>query len=227
MAKLTRKSYKRKKITFAAVLLAGIALVSTGFAAWVLSNNVSKDGTGNIKVGKVSDSSITMTVEKSANDFKFDPAENDNTGRVRWDGTNFENLSVDFTITCEAATPVLADVKVNMAKVAAIDSAIANNYIVAPACYGADVVIPVADMSKVEDEGKTTWTKTYTVAFTWGSAFDNKNPSIYYDTEYPDDSAKGKGVAMETVKNTLDAFYEGLGSEAGTNYTITFTAELN
>ena len=39
MAKLTRKSYKRKKVAFAAVVLGGVALVSSGFAAFVLSAN--------------------------------------------------------------------------------------------------------------------------------------------------------------------------------------------
>ena len=37
MAKLTRKSYKRKKIAFAAVILGGVALVSSGFAAWLVT----------------------------------------------------------------------------------------------------------------------------------------------------------------------------------------------
>ena len=39
--KLTRKSYKRNIIVFGLMFFMGIALVSTGFAAWVLSQDTS------------------------------------------------------------------------------------------------------------------------------------------------------------------------------------------
>lgn len=63
MAKLTRKSYKRKKIAFAAVILGGVALVSSGFAAWVLSNNATDDKTGGVHVGEVKDASLEMDIK--------------------------------------------------------------------------------------------------------------------------------------------------------------------
>lgn len=37
MAKLTRNSYKRKIILFGVIVFMSIALISTGFAAWVMS----------------------------------------------------------------------------------------------------------------------------------------------------------------------------------------------
>lgn len=39
MAKLTKNSYKRKVILFGVLLFMSIALISTGFAAWIMSTN--------------------------------------------------------------------------------------------------------------------------------------------------------------------------------------------
>ncbi len=62
MAKLTRKSYKRKKVAFAAVVLGGVALVSSGFAAFVLSANAEQKNEGGIQVGTVKNGALTMRV---------------------------------------------------------------------------------------------------------------------------------------------------------------------
>lgn len=74
MAKLTRKSYKRKKVAFAAVVLGGVALVSSGFAAFVLSANADQKNEGGIQVGTVKNGALTMKVYsyKSATSEKGD-----------------------------------------------------------------------------------------------------------------------------------------------------------
>ena len=125
MAKLTRKSYKRKKIAFAAVILGGVALVSSGFAAWVLSANATGDATGGVTVGEVKDASLEMTITRQSYDFKntphqwknetvlngatfcFEPKENDKQGelasgqsqnRVFNDGENFEQMEIRYVV---------------------------------------------------------------------------------------------------------------------------------
>lgn len=75
MAKLTRKSYKRKKIAFAAVILGGVALVSSGFAAWVLSNNKADDKTGGVHVGEVKDASLSMDIQLKTKRYTNDSQE--------------------------------------------------------------------------------------------------------------------------------------------------------
>ena len=62
MAKLTRKSYKRKKVAFAAVVLGGVALVSSGFAAFVLSAGAEQKNPGNLEIGSVINGSLKMNV---------------------------------------------------------------------------------------------------------------------------------------------------------------------
>ncbi len=60
--KLTRKSYKRNIIVFGVMLFMGIALVSTGFATWVLSQNTQIEVNGqNVNVGVVSDNALKIS----------------------------------------------------------------------------------------------------------------------------------------------------------------------
>ena len=75
MAKLTRKSYQRKAMVVGATAFAGIALVATGFAAWVISSSATKNVQGNVNVGVVSDKSIELTVKPIAGSFSFDAKE--------------------------------------------------------------------------------------------------------------------------------------------------------
>lgn len=78
MAKLTRKSYKRKKVAFAAVVLGGVALVSSGFAAFVLSAGAEQKNNGNLGVGTVINGSLKMNVYSyngEAAEHKGDPIE--------------------------------------------------------------------------------------------------------------------------------------------------------
>ena len=102
MAKLTRNSYKRKVILFGVLIFISIALISTGFAAWVMSTNSKKDvDPGNISVGTVTDSSLTFNeVLISNQDIYFEPAAGDYSGRVRLgsgEGVHAESLKTTVT----------------------------------------------------------------------------------------------------------------------------------
>lgn len=104
MAKLTRKSYQRKAMVVGATAFAGIALVATGFAAWVISSSATKNFKGNVQVGTISEKSIEITdielkeVGGTRDFFSFEPTQTDVSGRVRYDGKgNYENLSLVVT----------------------------------------------------------------------------------------------------------------------------------
>lgn len=154
MSKITRKSYKRKKIIMGAVLFGGIGLVSTGFAAWVLSSSVQHSEQASLSVGTVDDKNMEfdgVTVKTTGTNtenhtYYFEPTLEDTTGRVRWDGVNSELLSLTVSgeilhtqnlgnitakLTTEATgTTITAD----QAK-ANLDLAISRGYIVAPVYY--------------------------------------------------------------------------------------------
>lgn len=105
MAKLTRKSYQRKAMVVGATAFAGIALVATGFAAWVISSSATKNVPSNVQVGTISEKSIEITdvkfkeVGEGTRDyFSFEPVKTDLSGRVRYDGKDhYENLSLVVT----------------------------------------------------------------------------------------------------------------------------------
>lgn len=173
MAKLTRKSYKRKKIAFAAVILGGVALVSSGFAAWVLSANATKDTTGVTTVGTVKDNSLSMSIELqyqkpgtkewvkqdpsdgeevATGTFDFDPTYEDvrKAGqRVYNDGKLFERLTLRYVVTVSSKTNDSFD-KLNVKMVETdterVKNAVSKNYVVAPECFtAADGVTISAD----------------------------------------------------------------------------------
>jgi hypothetical protein len=100
MTRLTRNAYKRRVVLFGALIFISIALVSTGFAAWVMSTSSTKEvDSANVGVGVVTNSQLEFSdVELSNNQIYFEPAAGDNTGRVRLssDG-NSEQLTTTIT----------------------------------------------------------------------------------------------------------------------------------
>ena len=161
MAKLTKKSYQRKAMVMGGIIFASCALFATGFAAFVVSSSASHGIGGKVNVGTISDKSITFTdVKLSASAFSFDAKEGDKTGRVRWDGTNSENLETtvtgkfspsdyvnEFTVELRLGTwsDTNKDVDLDTDAEARIDAAIAAKYIVAPACYKHPVKLSFSD----------------------------------------------------------------------------------
>ena len=152
--------YKRKKIAFAAVILGGVALVSSGFAAWVLSQDKTANGGGAFTVGKVEDGSLEMEItsellkkEIVSNDVKdkwvagnpsegtdkfvFDSQFNDTDGRVKYKaGTEeYEQLSIRYTAKITSDTDSFDKLTINMDSNTWVEQHVTNGEIVAPDCY--------------------------------------------------------------------------------------------
>lgn len=198
MVKMTRKSYKRRKIILGVSLFSSVALVSTGFAAWVLASQAEATESGNITVGTVSDSSIKISNVQFKDDndsFIFEPKEEDTAGRVRNDGVNFENLSV--TVTGEISpNTYVSSATIEMEVPEGITAAIGKNYLVLPTCATSAQTLT---LNPKESPNETVSTFEYTITFKWGEAFNGKNPGEYYDND-----EAGKLVEDETMKNTLE-----------------------
>jgi len=94
--RLTRRSYRRKLIMFGVSIFMSLALVATGFAAWVLSNDASKEAEGLVEIAAVHEESVEISDIKFLKDngdestsdldrsFVFEPREGDTNGRVRY-----------------------------------------------------------------------------------------------------------------------------------------------
>lgn len=157
MAKLTRNSYKRKVILFGVLIFISIALISTGFAAWVMSTNSKKDvDPGNISVGTVTDSSLTFNeVVMSNQNIYFEPAADDYSGRVRLgsgEGVHAESLKTTVTgnVTPKA---YLGQLKVYLVVTEAFYNALtgSSNYITLETANG--VKMSTEDLQKLLVKG--------------------------------------------------------------------------
>lgn len=116
--KLTRRSYNRRLVLFGAMMLVAIALISTGFASWVISLGSTQNESGDINVGVVADKTIKLTdlegkigdeanfikvsgqdenEEKISVNFHFEPEKDDTDGVFSNDGKVYENMTITVT----------------------------------------------------------------------------------------------------------------------------------
>lgn len=232
MAKITRKSYRRKRVVLGAVLLGGVALVSTGFAAWVLSANASETLPSNVKVGVISDTDMTIELDGSSmgQTISFNAPSTDTTGRIRYgsDEIGAENLTITVSGTITNAT-YLDHLSIKMDTITAITNAISADYIALvneDGWYGNEFTISTTG------EGSTK-TFSYELGFKWGGAFGNVNPSIYYDdagSTIPDADMKTQLAAFKRTICGLEPSVSddvALASTINYDFNVTLTAYNN
>lgn len=226
MAKLTRNSYKRKIILFGVIVFMSIALISTGFATWVMSQEKKQSTSGNVTVGAVTEGNIEVILDPlTVKDFKFEPKESDTTGRVRNDGTNFESLTVTVTGTIKN-TQFLKEATIKMNVKDAVKQAETAGYIILPECANSEVVLTLTESGTNEKKF------SYNITFKWGSKFGGENPGEYYDSAAfnpsEEELSSFEGTQEEKItayiKSVLDAFH-GLLDTA--TYEVVVTAKLN
>lgn len=231
MSKITRRSYKRKKIVMGIALFGAIGLVSTGFAAWVLSASASNSQQPNIKVGEVSDKSMSFEQVKiyglndagdevETSNYSFNPRFADNTGRVRFGSNEGADEGERLSLTVRGQIKEAQNLGSLKASFDAIPQALADavtaKYIVLPDCATAaqDVTYTLSgDVSKVASF-------EYEIAFEWGEAFGGVNPGDYYDQT----SGAGAEATTDQIKTTLNAMHDLLDT---VQFTVTFVAMPN
>ena len=227
MAKLTRNSYKRKIILFGVIVFMSIALISTGFAAWVMSQEKKQSTSGNVTVGAVTEGNIEVILDPlTVKDFKFEPKESDTTGRVRNDKTNFESLTVTVTGTIKN-TQFLKEATIKMNVKDAVKQAETDGYIILPECANSEVVLKT-----LTESGTNEKKFSYDITFKWGSKFGGENPGEYYDSAAfnpsEEELSRFEGTQEEKItayiKSVLDAFHALMDTSA---YEVVVTAKLN
>lgn len=231
MATRTKKSGQRKAFAVGIAAFASVCLIATGFAAWVISAKAEKKETGNVDIGKVSSADVKITVAQedgttgvltAENGFSFNPDAKDESGRVRFDGTNAEKRKLhlngtvgpqrfvtSFKIRLDITTDTDKDgnpVKNAAANQRFKDAATAG-YIVLPTCFDNDVELyntaAYTKDSSTDNNAKATF--KYDIAFSWGDKFGGQNPGRYYD-----ENETGKKVSDADVSKTLNEFYNAL-----------------
>lgn len=101
MKKTTRKSFSRKAIVVVMCVFLTVSLAAVGFASWLISNDASTKGTGNVNASNVSDAIFGVTIKNAENlgTINFGPAKGDKTGNIRYndvgaEANDFESLEI-------------------------------------------------------------------------------------------------------------------------------------
>lgn len=102
MKKTTRKSFSRKAIVAVMSVFLTVSLTAVGFASWLISNNDSKEGTGNVTASDVSDAILDVTINNAENlgNINFGPAQNDKTGTIRYNEAEAKDIeALEITVS--------------------------------------------------------------------------------------------------------------------------------
>ena len=219
MARLTKKSFRRKRILLGLSMFLSIAMISTGFAAWVISTDIQSENNGNVNVGTVTDAKMEFDlVLPTELEINFEPTADDKDGRVTAgleEGAKYENLKFEITGSVKQAT-YLKTVTFEFEVPANVVAAMEANYIV----FDHEALgLTYSDKKEGDTLVSRTYTKTVnfsldddtavatidkiTVEFKWGPVFGNVNPGKYYD-EVP----AGKEISDAVMKTTLEDFYK-------------------
>lgn len=204
----TRNSFKRKLIVFGLVLFISISLISTGFAAWVMTTRGESESEGNVSVGVVEGAQIKIdSVSLTTNKIIFDTLEEDNSGRVRHKaGTPGESMKVTITFVINQSQFV-GNVIVRFVVPEQIRNAIDGGYIAIEAESDSTKLLTYDKTSGGltvalnDDDRLAPYTKTVTFEFKWGEKFNGLNPGVYYDTD-----EEGLAVSDANVMKTLETF---------------------
>lgn len=251
MRKELKSKSRRKWLIGGSLAFASVALLTTGFATWVIgTQQTSGDGKVNIGVDTVEDKSVELTFElDNTNDTIF-VAENAGTsnpnltveqaGTPDWDikiknlnivvGEAFYNSLKDkkdlnLKIAFELQKDVADDKNlVTEDKVKVRGEGSSWNYIkVKSESEFFDVSLPSTYPTdgKIYDINDTPNNSNKTFSFTWGSYFDGKAPSEFYKSHEP---KEGKREYYQKAAQELQTMKTAL--EAGTlTLTATFVYE--
>ena len=175
MRKLTRRSYNRKLIVFGLAIFLAFGMISTGFAAWLISSAATEEADAPVEVDKIDDESFELTIEQLDEAgtewdgalLSFDAKKEDTTGRVQFQ-TNGENdggeqleLLLSGTVTNIGALGVQPEtttksIKVDITLPASIVAAINADYLTASYTVGTAKTDINVD-GKTGDQTITVW----------------------------------------------------------------------
>lgn len=229
------KSYK-KAVTIGVAAFSAVALLTTGAAAFVLTNEATKDTTGNINVGTVVDKGLEISLTTEAVDFVLDADTSDTSGRVQYSseegktpnrhvdiaGTitkgadiNWSDVALTFTFTVEN------DESGNFAKyVKTTTDASESEYLILTytdqkAGSPAAAACPVGGDGTTLAVNQADGTFDLDLDLNWGKVFNGENPSLYYD-------GAGASTSFSDVKTALNNLY----SLNGLKFKVTLEATL-
>lgn len=217
---------KRKTMTLVLCLLAALALVSVGFASWVITFNQGDEITGNISVEEVVDKRLVATAsfKENKSSFVFGPEKNASSIENAWltnDNTaeeKYENLSVTVVVKVTKGNGIDWANVVVKGTLAATDGV--NSFIGEYIQLGTTAEQTFTKTAGKEDEYEATF------SLKWGEKFGGDNPYKYYNTgKQANDkiSAESSITWAEEAYNSLSAI-KALEKEGAFKITVTVSA---
>lgn len=194
MRKEMKSKSRRKWLLGGSLAFASVALLTTGFATWVIgTSKPSGDGKVNIGVDTAKDNSVELTFSLDENDNKIFVTEDADT--VDWNikikdlkvivGEDFYNslngkkdLKIAFELQKDGANSVTADTVGVRGETGSswnyikVKSESESFKVSLPSTYPTD--------GKIYDINDTPNNPDKTFSFTWGSYFGEKAPSVFY-----------------------------------------------
>ena len=237
MKKFTRKHYNKKLVALGLSCFMGIGLISTGFAAWVMSKDTTEKPEGNVNVAVITDASAKIMLEAPASydasskiwtlndNFSFDAKKTDREGRLRFGGAgNGEDLSITIKGYLTGNEGVAYDLTAQVTLPEGVAAALEEGYIAwAPELVSSNTDYREVTKVALDNAGKF----SITLKFVWGEKFGGLNPCKYYDTE-----GKGKEISEADMQSQLEEFRKtitGVDASIGDdmeNYTGKFSVTL-
>lgn len=239
-----KKKTRSKMIAASVAILSSAAVVSTGFAAWVISVGDTKEATGTIKADGVSESNHTITFDNNTETaINFGAPAKDDSVKNPWltnDAMGKEKLLATFTFTVanvktgeDAYEKLFSTINLSAGKDTTYKAASDAKLVSALPTWGKtayDGNAPTYDSKAAVDGSaagiylvktgtvttQNTLSFTLYIQFTWGENFGYKNPFYFYNAV---DKTASKDGAEANTRLTTVAAIQNVG------FTLTITTK--
>lgn len=216
----------KKHLIFLTSILATTVLSSIGFATWIITGNSEVNAGGNAVVDTIEDKRLSIDYEW-ANGTESDEKttsfifgwKNDASLTNKWlvnnDNDTEEKLSDTLNITI-SNIDYLDKLEFTLTTDGGQwDNAVSANYVVKP-----KLNFDANSIKKDDESGKGTY--ALNVEFKWGTAFNSKNPYIYYNSiDFSNENADEAKKHIDNLKNYLNNVKFVLTIKATANATTT------
>lgn len=216
---------KKRTLIISLSLLGSVALIGTGFATWVISQNASATTNGNIITDTTTDNTLSIT------DIYWDENKDAGSGSIcfGWDGKASEGAWLTNTDTSKKAD-LTSTVYFSVSPATAIKDVTATIAIAEGSKatwdqnHGDLVVLPTSlTPTLVNPEAKDETTAKYKceIAFAWGGHFGGRNPLTYYNEHKANDKI---GESETTYAADAKASLDKLSKLNNCQFVVTLSA---
>ena len=242
MKKSIKKSSRRKWVVGGVAFFGSIALLTTGFATWVVGVQQTEDEENvSVSVNTTTNESIRFEAVLSDAEITLAETEAKSDGKIINEKAPIENaLDITFstlkiTMGKSATKPIGLKMTIDtsenknqqiIAKTYEFSDHSEESgltYIAAPKSISLDTTAETGTVTETPDEqGNIVWEiKNKTFTFKWGTYFDNGSPCTYYNSFFS--ASEPTQADVDAVTNEMTAMHDAFKAP---NNTITLTLEL-